>query len=55
MTDEVLFEIGEMLQKLVDFWKNSDKEYAEYYVDAYLSVQANIRGILRSSARRTIK
>jgi len=44
-----LFEIGEMVQELIDFWRSSDEAYAEYYVDAYRCVQDNIKSILRGS------
>ena len=47
-----LFEIGEMLQRLIDFWRNSDEEYAKYYVDAYRCVQENIKSILRGSFQK---
>ncbi len=43
--EEALGEIDAMLQRCVKYWKRSDKECAEYYIDAYQCVQENIKTI----------
>lgn len=42
---EALELIDTMVQRSVDYWRRSDKDYAEYYVDAYRCVQENIKSI----------
>lgn len=42
-----LYEAVEMLDKLIEYWRDSSKNYAEYYVDAYQSIRKNIAGELK--------
>lgn len=37
-------EIKEYLDKAIDYWRNSDEEYAKFYVDAFLSVHMSLFG-----------
>ena len=43
-----LREIETMIQELINYWldKSEDNELRKYYVDAYESVQRNLRNIL---------
>lgn len=34
----------EVLDEMIEYWRNSDAEYAEYYVDALQSARKNIVG-----------
>ena len=45
---EMLELIDMMIQRSIDYWRKSDKECAEYYVDAYRCVQENIKSIKSS-------
>lgn len=42
--------IETMVDGLVDHWRASDDELKEYYVDAYCSVQQNIKEILKEDS-----
>lgn len=37
-------EIKEYLDNAIDYWRNSNKEYSKYYVDAFLSVYMSLFG-----------
>lgn len=37
-------QVSEILMSLANYWRESDLEYAQYYVDAYLSAHASIFG-----------
>lgn len=34
----------EVLDEMIEFWRESDEDYAEYYVDALQSARKNIVG-----------
>ena len=34
----------QILDEMIEYWRNSDEEYAEYYVDALRSARRNIVG-----------
>ena len=36
--------IRELLDMLIEYWRQSDEVYAEYYVDAYQSMRRNLFG-----------
>ena len=49
---EALELIDVMVQRSIDYWRESSTTYAKYYVDAYRCVQENIQTIrvkIRSS------
>jgi len=55
---ETLELIDTMVQRSVDYWRKSEEDHAEYYVDAYRCVQENIKSIktkIQSSASKANK
>ena len=50
--EEILELIEGMLQRNVDYWKKSEDDFAEYYIDAYQCVQINIKTILQTLASK---